>query len=82
MVEEMTYKLNSELNKIESPINLIFPNGESKKYVNGEAVTEEVFDEAYSVSSITANNNSIQITLCVRSLVPLEWCGNERMSFF
>lgn len=45
MVEEMTYKLNSELNKIESPINLIFPNGESKKYVNGEAVTEEVFTQ-------------------------------------
>ena len=39
----MTYKLNPELKKIQSPLVLLI-DGEKTEYENGNALTEQIFE--------------------------------------
>lgn len=78
----MTYKLNPALNKIQSPVVLIFPEGNRQKYSNGAAVTDMAFDKKYLVASMIAINSSIEITLEEPSINEINWIGEEAVSFF
>lgn len=48
----MTYKLNPELEKIQSPIVLVLPDGEETEYINGTDLIKQTFESRYAVESI------------------------------
>ena len=72
----MTYKLNPILEKITSPVILVFPGNECAEFRNGQAVVEQVFNEKYKIVSMSAVNSKVEIKL--KLFVPFD--GNE--SFF
>ncbi len=72
----MTYKLNPILEKISSPIRLMFPSGVCKEYNNGQEVIDEVFDNKYEIMSIYTSNHKIEVILGVARR------SNEYESFF
>ena len=78
----MTYKLNPELKKIQSPITLAFPDGSSSEYQSGTDVTSAVFEKRYIVASLRAIENSIEIRLEEASVNEINWIGEEAVSFF
>ena len=42
--KKVTHKLNPSLGKIESPVVLIFPSGERRKYQSGAGAVADVFE--------------------------------------
>ena len=77
----MTYKLNSEVSKIKSPVILRIKGGESptdKIYADGTELANAVFERNYVVSSLVARENVIVLTvkknLCVNNT---NWIGEE-----
>lgn len=78
----MTYKLNPEIGKILSPIILVFPEGESVCYPDGEAVNDASFEKPYQITAIRAVDNSIEVTLEERKAEEITWNGEEEVSFF
>ena len=78
----MTYKLNPELKKIQSPITLVLPDGSRSEYQSGTDVTSEMFEKRYTVSSMRAIENSIEIRLEEASVNEINWIGEEAVSFF
>ena len=73
----MTYKLNPEIGKIVSPVVLIFPDGERKKYLTGAAVCEAVFDRRFLVKAVRAVENTVEIVLTEVEMVNSSWIGEE-----
>lgn len=59
----MTYKLNPEISKITSPVELFFPDGESEKFESGAEVCSAVFENRYIVKELRGKNNEIVIIL-------------------
>lgn len=78
----MTYKLEPGLRKIQSPVVLVFPDGETRAFENGAAVTEAVFDKYYHTEEIRALDGVIEVKLIERSAPDMNWCGEESVSFF
>ena len=74
----MTYKLNPELRKIQSPVVLVI-DGTETEYPSGEALTELVFEKRYLLERMSARDNKIVILLQDRSAMPE--CIEE-ISFF
>ena len=77
----MTYKINPEVSKIESPIVLVFPNGEKKSYHSGIDVAEAAFDRRYIISTLKAVDDKIEIDLLEPVLAGSNWIGEEQTFF-
>lgn len=77
----MTYKLNPEIGKIQSPVILIFPDGERKKYINGAAVCEAVFDQMLLIDTVRAVGNTVEIVLAESKMTSSTWIGEEQTFF-
>jgi hypothetical protein len=78
----MTYKLNPELEKILSPVALIFSDMTRQEYPDGKSVTEAVFNRCYRVESLRAIEGTVEIKLVERSAPEMIWSGEESASFF
>ena len=79
--ENMTYKLNPSLEKIQSPVVLIFPDGERREYINGVAVVEDVFDQMLLIDTIRAVGDTVEIKLTEQQMTASTWIGEEQTFF-
>ena len=78
----LTYKLDSVLKKITSPVLLIIGDVE-KEYPNGNSAYEQSFDKCYSISGICIKDNKVCVILMERDRVnDVTWCGEEQATFF
>ena len=78
----MTYKLNPELRKIQSPVVLVFPDGETREFECGFAVAEADFKQRYLIQAIRALDSIIEIKLVECAPPDMNWAGEETVSFF
>lgn len=58
-----TYQLEKGLERMLSPVTLIFPDRSRKEYKNGEEAAAAVFDRPYEIRSISAVDDTIGIIL-------------------
>lgn len=77
----MTYKLESSLSRIVSPVVLSFPDGSQEEYRDGSAVTEAVFDKRYMVDEMKAVGSRVEITLKEITAPITSWIGEEQTFF-
>ena len=80
----MTYRLESIVKKIKSPVIAIFGETE-KEYPDGAALSEESFDRYWLVESISVLNEKIVLKFRENDRVnTVEWIGEEAVesSFF
>lgn len=75
----MTYKLNPEIRKIKSKVNLLFPDGTAKTFLNGDVAANAIFDTPYIISEIRAIGSEINLVLADQAQSKL---NNEMVSFF
>ena len=71
----MTYKLEPGIiEKIQSPIELLLPDGEKLRFRESSVLLDTEFDRAYVISSIRAHKDTEVIELTERSdvLVPFD----------
>ena len=78
----MTYKLNPELRKIQSPVVLVFPDGETREFECGFAVAEADFEQRYLIQAIRALDSIIEIKLIECDSPDMYWAGEAPVSFF
>ncbi len=80
----MTYKLNPELKKICAPIIVRFVDGSADMtFPDGEALTVAKFSKNYLIDSLTAEKNTIVLTLRENDRVSVvNWIGEEAVSYF
>ena len=80
----MTYKLNPEVKKITSPITIKFDGSDDVlRFADGIALADADFEKNYLIESVSAKNNSIEITLRENDMVNVvNWVGEEAVSFF
>lgn len=78
----MTYKLNPEIRKIISPIVMIFPDGTKQQYESGKAAAYTVFDHKYTISTLCAVNDIIELKLVEQEAPIMNWSGESATSFF
>lgn len=62
-INKMTYKLNPEIGKITSPVELIFPDREKRRFNNGAGVCSVVFERRYVVKEINVVDATVEIYL-------------------
>ncbi len=78
----MTYKLNNPaLEKINSPIILLFPDGSQKNYDLGTDLVNDSFNSYYIISEIVAKNNVILLRLEITESLYNSWTGEEQTFF-
>ena len=81
----MTYKLNHDLRKTQSPEVLVL-EGKETEYPNCAAVTELLFKEKYVISSVSARDSRIFIEVAEAAKAPDSrdaWIHNfKEVSFF
>ena len=77
----MTYKLNPEIGKIQSPVILIFPDGERREYIDGAAVVEDVFDKMLLMELLRAVGNTVEIKLAESQMTASTRIGEEQTFF-
>lgn len=58
----MTYYLDPDISKIQSPILLCIDDKEIA-FANGQALSQKTFDKRFVIMSISAKNNQIVIVL-------------------
>ena len=58
-----TYQLEKGLERMLSPVTLIFPDRSKKSYRNGEALAAARFERSYTIKSIAAVDDEIGIIL-------------------
>lgn len=58
-----TYQLEKGLERMLSPVTLIFPDRSRKEYKNGTEAAAAVFDRPYEIRSISAVDDTIGIIL-------------------
>lgn len=58
-----TYPIEKGLERIVSPVNLIFPDRSIKNYRNGRELAEDLLDRPYIIKSIAAVDNEVGIIL-------------------
>lgn len=61
---------------------LIFPGGARRKYLNGAAVVDDVFDRRFLIESLWAVGDTVEIVLIEQDVVNSSWIGEEQTSFF
>ena len=79
----MTYKLRSDINKISSPVTILF-DGMEFEYKDGRtAVDELVLEKNALVDNVYCRDNRIVIVLKENDMINnTNWCGEEQISFF
>lgn len=78
----MTYYLNPDVEKIKSPILLVFPDGEIKSFNDGEELRKEIFDVKYNITSVEAVNSQVILSVKEQEPPDVNWCGEEMISLF
>lgn len=73
---EMTYKLESGLSRITSPVRLIFPEG-SEEYENGKEAADDLFDKKWRVVELRARENVVEIRLIEMDVPMVNPIGEE-----
>ena len=59
----MTYKLNPEIRKITSLVELVFPDGEKRQFENGVEACSAVIENRYVVRELRAVEGTVVIIL-------------------
>lgn len=59
----MTYKINPEVEKILSPIKLVFEDGTSADFSDGKTLAAAVFDKHYNIVSYCVKDKYLEITV-------------------
>ena len=80
----MTYKLNPEVKKIQSPVVVKFSNRAAEMtFASGAALADAVFDRNYLIESLVAEGDSIVLTVRENDTInAVNWAGEEAVSFF
>lgn len=55
--------MNYMIRLIDSPVMLIFPDGSSREFADGEEAIVKSFDKRYDVRTIKANADKIEVVL-------------------
>jgi hypothetical protein len=78
----LTYKLDSVLKKITSPV--ILEIGDStEEYPDGNAAYEQSFDKYYAISEICSKDSKVYVVLKeFDRLNDVTWCCEEQATFF
>ena len=77
----MTFKLNPQLRLILAPVVLVI-DGKEQSYPNGESLTVLEFDRQYVIDSISAQDNTVVVTVKINDHVnDITWIGEEAVSF-
>ena len=79
---DMTYILNPEIQKILSPVVLVFPDGMKLQYESGKAAVDAVFDRKYVISTMRAVNDIFELMLVEQETPNMNWSGEEPSTFF
>lgn len=78
----MKYKLSYEVKKIKSRVLVKF-DGNEAEYESGIELADVEFDKYYLIDSITAENDTVVLTLVENTKInDISWCGEEQISFF
>ena len=78
----LTYKLDSVLKKITSPVLLVIGDV-TTEYLNGNAAYEQTIDKCYTISEICIKDNKVCVILKESDRVnDVTWCGEEQATFF
>ncbi len=80
----MSYRLESFIEKIKSPVVCVFGDKETE-YANGTVLAEQSFEKYWLVESITVRDNKVVLTMKENSRVnSIEWIGEDGVdkSFF
>ena len=59
----MTYRIEPWVGTISSPIIAVLPDGENRRYENGELAAKAVFDKHYVVKELSATNGAVILHL-------------------
>lgn len=80
----MTYKLNPEVKKIQSPVVVKFSDQEvDMAFESGAALADAVFDRNYLIESLAAEGDSVVLTVRENDTInAVNWVGEEAVSFF
>lgn len=84
MGDNMTYKLESFVEKIESKVVCVFGD-EEVEYSDGRTLSEQNFDKYWLVDSISVRNDKIVLVMKEnKNINNAEWIGEEVVdnSFF
>ena len=57
----MTYKINPEVEKILSPIKLIFEDGDFQVFESGKQLARAVFDKHYNIRTYEIKDDYLEI---------------------
>lgn len=78
----MTYKLNPDVKKITSPVVLVV-DGVQQEYPNGMALSEVSFEKQYLVSSLSAQDGKVVISIKENMQInDTSWANGKPVSFF
>ena len=78
----MTYKLNPDVKKITSPVVLVV-DGVQQEYPNGMALSEVSFEKQYLVSSLSAQDGKVVISIKENMQInDTSWANGKPFSFF
>lgn len=78
----MTYKLNNEVKKINSPIVLLLCDQELR-FNNGAELAEKKFDKPYIIDTITAKDSVVFIAVSEKDNMPTtDGIDEKEVSFF
>lgn len=78
----MTYKLEPWIDKINSIVTVILPDGTQKRYISGSVAAADVFDRHYVVKSLSAVGSEVLIQLEEAEVPATGWIGEEQQGFF
>ena len=73
----MTYKIETRLGRIMSPVTLLFPDGHTANYSSGEELMGQVFDRKYRVVEMRAVENTVEIKLELTAVPEINAVGEE-----
>ena len=83
MKMKMTYKLESIIKKISSPVVLVIDGEERYSFANGKDACTQEYDKYLLISDIRSDGSTVYITLVENERInDTNWCGEEQVSFF
>ena len=78
----LTYKLESFIKKITSPVVIEY-NGEVQEFPNGSAAYEQDYSEYLLVDEIKSVDGKVRLVLKENEKKnDITWCGEEQATFF
>jgi len=78
----MTYRLEPWIDKINSIVTVILPDGTLKRYISGSVAATDIFDKHHVVKSLSAVGGEILIQLEEVEAPSTTWIGEEQQGFF